>query len=92
MILKYFSKYLTENNLQASLPILFFWLKLKIETPAACHEDKIIQSEIYLGKNRRADFCLIGKSTTGRNLIKSLYNYVLGCGNLQTSRDKHNKK
>ena len=48
MILKYFSQYLKDTNEVPTLEILFKWIKLKLETPAVCHEDKIIQSEIYL--------------------------------------------
>ena len=92
MILKYFSQYLKDTNEVPTLEILFKWIKLKLETPAVCHEDKIIQSEIYLATTSKNDFCLIGKSETGRNLITSLYNYTLSYQNLHEARLLHEQQ
>ena len=89
MILKYFSDYLKETGKQASFEELSLWIKEKLELPAKCHEDKIIQAEIYLAQNENGSFCLIGKNKTGRNLIKSLYHYILGCRNITTARQQH---
>ncbi len=89
MILKYFSNHLKSTNKQASFKELMFWLQERLEAPPKCHEDKIIQAEIYLAKNIDGDFCLVGKSETGRNLIQSLYHYIQGCQNITNARLKH---
>ena len=94
MILKYFSDYLKATNKTATIEELSLWLREKLEKPAKCHEDKIIQAEIYLAQNKNGNFCLIGKNKTGRNLVKSLYHYVLSCRHITTARLRHseNKK
>ena len=86
MILQYFSDFIKTENKEPTLGVLFEWLKERISTPAACHEDKIIQAELFWGINARGDYCLIGKSETGRNLIKSLYNFILSFEHLEDAR------
>ena len=92
MILKYFADYIQQNKLTPNLKVLILWVKSRLDTPPTCHEDKVIQAEIYIAKNFQGEFCLIGKSETGRNLINSLYNYVLSCQNLIEARQKHNEQ
>ena len=89
MILKYFSDYLQENDIEPTIKTLCLWLKEKLHNPPKCHGDKVIQAEIYLAENKNGEFCLIGKSDTGRNLIKALYNYTLSCQNVSFARKKH---
>ena len=91
MILKYFSDYLKETGKTATFEELSLWVREKLEQPAKCHEDKIIQAEIYLAENENGDFCLVGKNKTGRNLVKSVYHYVLSCRNITTARLKHSE-
>ncbi len=89
MILQYFSEYIKTEDKKPTLQCLFSWIKERIENPAICHEDKVIQAEIFLGKNVRGDYCLIGKGETGRNLVQSLYHYILGFEHLDDARKKH---
>ena len=89
MILKYFSEYLRTTNTPPTFEALFLWLKERLELPAKCHEDKIIQAEIFLAKNSHGKFFMIAKNKTGHNLTKSLYHYVLSCQNIQSARNKH---
>ena len=89
MILEYFSRYLKRTKKPATVETLALWLAGKIEKPARSHADKVIQAEIYIAKNKAGEIMLIGKSPTGRNLLQSLYNYVLSCENLEESRMKH---
>lgn len=92
MIIKEFSDFLKENKEKPPVSLLFFWLKTKIETPAKNNVEKIIQKEIYIAKNKAGDFLLIGKSPSGRNLIKSLYNFALSFEQQELARWIHNKK
>ena len=92
MILKYFADYLQETKQPPEIKVLIFWIKSKLENPPVCHQDKIIQAEIYLAKNKNGEFCLIGNSETGRNLVMSLYNYTLSCQNLREARQKHEEE
>ncbi len=89
MILKYFSQYLQTTNKPPTFETLFLWLKDKLENPAKCHEDKIIQAEIFLAQNAQGKFCMIAKNKTGHNLTKSLYNYILSCQNIISARNEH---
>ena len=92
MIIKEFSDFLKENKEKPPVSLLFFWLKTKIESAAKNNVDKIIQKEIYIAKNKAGDFLLIGKSSSGRKLIKSLYNFALSFEQQELARWIHNKK
>ena len=91
MILKEFSQYLQDNLEESAVILLNKWIKTKIETPALSNVDKIIQKEIYIAKNKYYDFLLIGKSDSGRILIKSLYNFSLSFEQQKVARWIHNK-
>lgn len=90
MILKYFSQHLQSTNKEPTFEELILWLKERLELPPKCHEDKIIQAEIYLAQSQNGNICLLGKSKTGRNLVRSLYHYILGCQNINAAREHHN--
>lgn len=92
MILKEFSEYLQQNIDKSSVLLLKEWLIKKIETPAKTNIDRIIQTEIYIAKNKVKDTLLIGKSTSGRRLIKVLYNFALSFEQQKLARFLHNKK
>ena len=92
MILKEFSQYLQENIEESAVVLLNKWLKTKIETPAQTNVDKIIQTEIYIAKNKYNDTLLIAKSESGRKLINTLYNFSLSFEQQKIARWIHNKK
>lgn len=92
MILKEFSDFLKSNAEKPSVSLLYAWLKIKIESPAKTNVDKILQKEIYIAKNKIGNFLFIGKSPTGRNLIKTLYNFALSFEQQKMSRWIHEQK
>ena len=91
MILKEFSQYLQENLDKSSVLLLNDWLKNKTESLAITNIDKIIQTEIYIAKNKYNDSLLIGKSESGRKLIASLYNFALSFEQQKLARWIHYK-
>lgn len=91
MILKEFSQYLQKNPEKSSILLLNDWLKEKIEKPAMTNIDKIIQTEVYIAKNKIGNTFLIAKSDSGRKLIKALYNFSLSFEQQKLSRFIHDK-
>ena len=92
MILKEFSQYLQDHLEKSSVLLLNDWIKEKIENPALTNIDKIIQTEIYIAKNKYKDTLLIAKSESGRKLISTLYNFALSFEQQKIARWVHNKK
>lgn len=91
MILKEFSEYLQQNIEKSSVALLNEWIKEKIENPAKTNIDRIVQAEIYIAKNKVNDCLLIGKSDSGRRLIKVLYNFALSFEQQKLARFLHDK-
>lgn len=83
MILKEFAKYLQENtqnileNKTTCSKLLCEWIKLVINKNPKNHVDKIVHKEILLAQNKAGDFFIVGKSESGRTLVKALYNFAL---------------
>lgn len=94
MILNNFSKIIKKSKTKKYVKVLALWLKKHISRPAKNQTDKIIQSECWYAENKYGDFLIIPKSETGRNLTKSLYNYIKSVENVDVSRflHEHNKK
>ena len=82
MILKEFSKYIQQKNddilsgKTTATKILTDWIRLVIHKNPKKHVDNIVHSEIMLAENSYGEFLLVGKSESGRILIKALYNYA----------------
>ena len=82
MILKEFSKYIQSktdeiiNNKTTSTKLLCEWINIVINKNPKNHVDKIVHKEIMLAKNNSGDFLIVGKSESGRILLKALYNYA----------------
>ena len=82
MILKEFSKYIQSktdeiiNNKTTSTKLLCEWIDIVINKNPKNHVDKIVHKEIMLAKNNSGDFFIVGKSESGRILLKALYNYA----------------
>lgn len=91
MILKEFSQYLQENLEVSSVILLNQWLKEKIENPALTKVDKIIQTELYIAKNKHNDSLIIAKGESGRKLTNALYNFSLSFEHQKLSRWLHKK-
>ncbi len=83
MILQAFSKYLQSrnddiiNNRTTTSKLLCEWIKLVIARTPKSNVDKIVHKEIMLASNKSGDFFIVGKSPSGRVLIKALYNFAL---------------
>lgn len=94
MIIKNFSDFLKENynGKIKTVELLSIYIKNKIENPPKCLVDKIIQKEIYLAKNKKGEFFLIGKSYSGRILINALFNFALSFEQQDFARKIHNLK
>ena len=94
MIIKDFSQYLLKNydGKKKTVELLAVWIKEKIENPPKSLVDKVIQKEIYLAKNKKGEFFLIGKSNSGRILINALFNFALSFEQQDYARKIHNLK
>ena len=92
MILKAFSVYLQShkdeiiNNKTTATKLLCDWIKLVINKNPKNHADKIVHREIMLAQNKAGDFLIVGKSDSGRVLVKALYNYALSYEHYLLSR------
>lgn len=89
MILKEYAEWLKKNKEKAPIEGIIEWLKLKIEKPAKNNVEKIIQKEIYIGKNKKGCYIFIGRSETGRKLIEELYNFSLSVEEFKRCRKLH---
>ena len=98
MILKEFSKYLQEfnediiQNKTTSTKLLCDWIRFVINKNPKNHVDKIVHKEIMLAENHSGNFIIIGKSESGRVLVKALYSFALSYDNFLMSRWLEGKK
>ena len=87
MILKEFSKYLQERknelviNKTTATKLLCEWIIFIKNNVAKSNVDKIIHKEIMLAENKSGDFLIVGRSDSGRVLVKALYNFALSYEN-----------
>lgn len=98
MILSEFSKYLQSRNADitsnrsSGTKILCDWIKLVINKNPKNNVDKIVHKEIMLAENKSGDFFIVGKSESGRVLVKALYNYALSYEHYIMSKWLEDKK
>lgn len=98
MILNEFSKYLQKHNEDlisnktTATKLLCGWIKLVINKNPKNHIDKIVHKEIMLAENAVGDFFIVGKSESGRTLVKALYNFALSYEHYLMSRWLHDKQ
>ena len=98
MILNEFSKYIQTKNEDITTgkttvtKILCDWIKIVINKNPKNHVDKIVHKEIMLAENKSGDFLIVGKSESGRTLVKALYNYALSYEHYIMSKWLENKK
>ena len=87
MILSEFSKYLQSKNEELILntttatKLLCEWIRIVINKNPKSNTDKIVHTEIMLAENKSGDFFIVGKSESGRVLIKALTNFALSYEN-----------
>lgn len=98
MILSEFSKFLQQHNDEiaenkvTATKLLCDWIKLVVNKNPKNHADKIVHREIMLAENKNEDFFIVGKSESGRTLVKALYNYALSYEHYIMSRWLQDKK
>lgn len=92
MILREFSKYLQKYNTEiiknetSASKLLCEWIRRVINNPPKTNADKIVHKEIMLAENESGDFLIIGKSESGRVLIKALNNFAISYENYIMSK------
>lgn len=83
MILQEFATYLQSHNEDimtektTATKLLCKWIKLVINKNPKNNVDKIVHKEIMLAENSKDEFLIVGKSESGRILVKALYNFAL---------------
>jgi len=92
MILQKFSDFLKEHDKISATKALFLWLCSRKNSNPLENTDKIINKELYFAKNKRNDVLIIAKSDSGRNLMKSLYNFALSFEQYKLAKWLHDKK
>lgn len=98
MILREFSKYLQKYNTEiiknetSASKLLCEWIRRVINNPPKTNADKIVHKEIMLAENESGDFLIIGKSESGRVLIKALNNFAISYENYIMSKWLSDKK
>lgn len=81
MILKEFALYLQSKNQEimsgktTCTKLLCEWIRIVIKKNPKNNVDKIVHKEITLAENKNGDFLIVGKSSSGRVLVKALYNF-----------------
>ena len=97
MILAEFAKYIQSrnndiiSNKSTGTKILCDWIKLVIYKKYKNNIDKIVHKEIMLADNPSGDFLIVGKSESGRVLVRALYNYALSYEHYIMSKWLENK-
>ena len=87
MILQEFSKYLQSKNSEilsgktTATKLLCEWIKIVINKNPKKNADKIVHKEIMLAENKSGDFFIVGKSESGRILVKTLATFALSYEN-----------
>ena len=93
MIIKAFSEYIRDFNSEIPAIILLTrWLKDKLQKEPKNNVEKIIHEEIAFLKTKKGLFMLVGRSTTGKILIESLYNFALSYEQHKFTRWIHDLK
>ena len=98
MILSEFSKYLQIKNDElisnktTTSKLLCEWIKYVIYKNLKNNVDKIVHKEILLAENKSGDYFIVGKSESGRILVKALYNFALSYENYIMQKWLINKK
>lgn len=97
MILAEFAKYIQSrnndiiSNKSTGTKILCDWIKIVIYKNPKNNIDKIVHKEIMLADNPSGDFLIVGKSESGRVLVRALYNYALSYEHYIMSKWLENK-
>ncbi len=92
MILAEFSKYLQSHSDEllthqtTTLKLLGIWIEEAVGKNPKTHADKIIHKEIMYAKNPQNDYIIVGKSDSGRVLVKALIEFAKSYKNYNHSK------
>jgi len=92
MILAEFSKYLQKHNNEllthktTPLKLLHEWLRTVINKNPKNNIDKIVHREILYCENSNGDYLIVGKSDSGRKLVKALINFAKSYDNYNQAK------
>lgn len=92
MILSEYAKFLQEHNNEllkretTPLKLLHQWLEVVINKNPKNHVEKIIHKEIMYAKNENGDYIIVGKSNSGRVLVKALIEFAKSYSNYTHSK------
>lgn len=98
MILTAFSKFLQEHNDEliknrtTTTKLLCEWINYVTFKNPKTNIEKIVHREILFAKNNKGDFFIIGKSDSGRVLLKALNNFAISYENYLISKWLSDKK
>lgn len=92
MILAEFSKYLQEHNDElltrktTPLRLLHEWLRSVINKNPKNNIDKIVHKEIMYCENPQGDYLIVGKSDSGRVLVRALVEFAKSYDNYNQAK------
>ena len=92
MILAEYSKFLQQHNEElmthktAPLELLHDWLFTVINKNPKNNVEKIVHKEILYAQNFDGEYIIIGKSPSGRKLVKSLINFAKSYDNYNRAK------
>ena len=91
MIIKAFAEALhLEKNIEPC-EFLQIWLKKILSKKPENHVENVIHTEFFMQKTSNDVTIVASDSTTGRNLLQSLYNFCLSYENFLFARWLHKK-
>ena len=92
MILAEYAKFLQEHNDEilthktTPLKLLPLWVKTVIEKNPKTNIEKIVHKEIMYAQNENGDYIIVGKSDSGRVLVKALIEFAKSYDNYTHSK------
>lgn len=92
MIIKEFAKFLQLHNSElmthktTPLELLHVWLESVINKNPKNHVEKIVHKEIMYCKNNEGDYLIVGKSDSGRILVKALIEFAKSYDNYNNAK------
>lgn len=92
MILAEYAKFLQEHNDEilthktTPLKLLPLWVKTVIEKNPKTNIEKIVHKEIMYAQNENGDYIIVGKSDSGRVLVKALIEFAKSYNNYTHSK------
>jgi len=92
VIIKAFAEALQEEGNREPCNFLQSWLKKILSKKPSNHVENVIHTEFFLQKTEQNTTIVASNSKTGKELLKSLYNFCLSYENFLFARWLHKKK